>query len=339
MDFTAEQIAQLINGEIIGDPQRAINNFANIDVAEKTDLTFLGNPKYIGFLKESNAGVIIISKQFEFEKAEEKTFVIVPDAYEAITNLLTYYSRLVNTKKGRENPIFVSETATIGEDEYIGAFAYIGENVKLGNNVKIYPHVYIGENVEIGDDTIINTGVKIYNDCKIGKNCIIHASTVIGSDGFGFKPNENGEFIKVPQIGNVIIEDDVEIGACSTIDRGTMGSTIIRKGTKLDNQIQVAHNVEIGEHNVIAAQSGIAGSTKIGKYNMMGGQVGIAGHLTIGNKNQIQAQSGINKNIKDNQQLYGTPAIDAMNYRKSYIHFKGLNELVKKIDEIQKNKS
>ncbi|MBV7440212.1 UDP-3-O-(3-hydroxymyristoyl)glucosamine N-acyltransferase [Weeksellaceae bacterium TAE3-ERU29] len=339
MDFTAEQIAQLINGEIIGDPQRAVNNFANIDVAEKNDLTFLGNPKYIGFLKDSKAGVVIISKQFEFKKAEDKTFIVVSDAYEAITSLLTYYSQLINAKSGRENPIFISDSATIGEGEYIGAFAYIGENVKLGNNVKVYPHVYIGDNVEVGDDTVINTGVKIYNDCKIGKNCIIHASSVIGSDGFGFNPNEKGEFIKVPQIGNVIIEDDVEIGACCTIDRGTMGATIIRKGTKLDNQIQVAHNVEIGEHNVIAAQTGIAGSTKIGKYNMIGGQVGVAGHLTIGDKNQIQAQSGINKNVKNGEQLYGSPAIDAMNYRKSYIHFKRLNELVKKIDEIQKNKS
>ena len=339
MDFTAEQIAQLINGEIIGDPQRAVNNFANIDVAEKNNLTFLGNPKYICFLKKSNAGVIIISEQFKFEQAEDKTFIVVPDAYEAITNLLTYYARLVNAKTGRENPIFVSDSATIGEGEYIGAFAYIGENVKLGNNVKIYPHVYIGDNVEIGDDTIINTGVKIYNDCKIGKNCIVHASSVIGSDGFGFKPNEKGEFIKIPQIGNVIIEDDVEIGSCCTIDRGTMGATIIRKGTKLDNQIQVAHNVEIGEHNVIAAQSGIAGSTKIGCHNMVGGQVGIAGHLTIGSKNQFQAQSGVNRNVKDNQQLYGSPAIDAMNYRKSYIHFKNLSKLVKRIDEIEKNKS
>uniref|UniRef100_UPI0039A51708 UDP-3-O-(3-hydroxymyristoyl)glucosamine N-acyltransferase n=1 Tax=Ornithobacterium rhinotracheale TaxID=28251 RepID=UPI0039A51708 len=336
MEFKAGQIAEFIHGKIVGNPEREVSRFANIDTAGEKDLSFLGNPKYAHFLKESKAGVIIISQNFEFEEDENKTFIIVPEAYEAITQLLTIYDQYRNAKSGRENPHFIDDSASIGENEYIGAFAYIGKNAQIGKNVKIYPHAYVGDNVSIGDNTIINSGVKIYHECQIGANCIIHAGSIIGSDGFGFKPNEKGEFIKVPQIGNVIIEDCVEIGACCTIDRGTMGATIIRKGTKLDNQIQVAHNVEIGEHNVIASQTGIAGSTKIGNHNMIGGQVGIVGHIKIGNQNQIQAQSGVNRTVKDGEKLYGSPAIDAQQFRKSYVYFKKLNQIVEKINHLEK---
>lgn len=336
MEFKAGQIAEFINGTIVGDSEREVSRFANIDTAEEKDLTFLGNPKYAHFLKDTKASVIIISQNFDFKEDEKKTFIVVPEAYEAITQLLTIYDQYRNAKSGREKPHYISESAQIGENEYIGAFAYIGENVKIGNNVKIYPHVYVGDGVTIGDNSVINSGVKIYHECKIGKNCIIHAGSIIGSDGFGFKPNEKGEFTKVPQIGNVLIEDFVEIGACCTIDRGTMGSTIIRKGTKLDNQIQLAHNVEIGSHNVIAAQSGVAGSTKIGSHNMIGGQVGIVGHIKIGNQNQIQAQSGVNRTVKDGEKLYGSPAIDAHQFRKSYVYFKNLNQIVEKINRLEK---
>lgn len=336
MDFKAEQIAQLIEGTIIGDPSKTVNGFANIDKATPNDLTFLGNAKYVHYLQDCKAGVVIVSKNFEFAPSSEITFIQVEEAYAAMTKLLSFYDEYRNQKVGVEQPHFIAESANVGENPYIGAFAYVGENVKIGNNVKIYPHVYIGDNVKIGDNTILYSGAKVYQDCSIANDCIIHASVVIGSDGFGFAPNEKGEFDKVPQIGNVVIEDKVEIGSMSTIDRATMGSTIIRKGTKLDNQIQVAHNVEIGENNVIASQTGIAGSTKIGSNNMIGGQVGIVGHLNIGSRNQIQAQSGVNHNIGNDEKLYGSPALDAMNFRKAYVQFRNLPQIVNKINKIEK---
>lgn len=336
MDFKALQIAQLIEGEIIGDENREVNGFANIDKAGARHLSFLGNPKYLPQLKESNAGVVIITESFDFEPKEGVTYIKVKEAYESITQLLVFYDAQKPEKQGIEQPSFIADSAKVGENPYIGAFAYIGENVKIGHNVKIYPHTYIGDNSTIGDNTILYSGVKIYSETSIGKECIIHANSVIGGDGFGFKPNEKGELEKVPQIGHVIIEDNVELGSSCTIDRGTMGATIIKSGTKLDNQIQVAHNVEIGCHNAIASQTGIAGSTKIGNHNMIGGQVGIAGHLTMGSQLQIQAQSGINRNIKDGEKLFGTPAMDAMKFRKSYIHFRNLPEIEKRLQEVEK---
>jgi UDP-3-O-[3-hydroxymyristoyl] glucosamine N-acyltransferase len=260
----------------------------------------------------------------------------VDDAYHAFTILLNHYNTIKNNKTGIEEFARITETATLGASVYVGSFSYIGANVQIGNNVKIYPNCTISDNVKIGDNTVIFSGTQIYEGCEVGANCIIHSNVVIGSDGFGFAPTADGSFEKIPQIGNVIIEDNVEIGSASTIDRATMGSTIIRKGVKLDNQIQIAHNVQIDENTVIASQTGIAGSTKIGRNCMIGGQVGIAGHLKIGNFVQIQAQSGINSDIKDGQQLYGSPAMNAVDFRKSYVYFRKLPDLVKRLDQIEK---
>ena len=260
----------------------------------------------------------------------------VDNAYESFSKVLEFYNSHKRQKSGRETPHFIADSAKIGANVYIGAFSYIGENVVIGDDCKIYPNSYIGDGVVIGDNTTIYNGVHIYYETLIGKNCNINSGSVIASDGFGFAPLENGTYSKIPQIGNVIIEDNVDIGSCTTIDRATMGSTIIRSGVKLDNQIQVAHNVEIGANTVIASQTGIAGSTRIGEGCMIGGQVGIAGHLVIGNKVRVQAQSGIGRNIKDNEVLYGSPAIGYSNYNKSYVHFKNLPNLAKTIHQLEK---
>lgn len=337
MEFTAQQIADLINGQIVGEPEQPVSGFGKIQEAKPQELTFLGNDKYSHFLKETNSQVIIISKKFKKEVTTGKTFIIVEDAYQAITQLLQMYESLQPKKNGIMQPTSIAENAQIKEKGfYLGEFSVISSGVKIGENVKIYPQVYIGENVEIGDNTIIYPGVKIYENIKIGRNVIIQSNSVIGCEGFGYQPDENGVFKKVPQLGNVIIENDVEIGACSTIDRATMGSTLIKEGTKLDNQIQIAHNVEIGRHNVIAAQSGVAGSTKIGHHNMIGGQVGVTGHLKIGNKIQVQAQSGVNHDVKDGEKLYGSPAFSAMDFRKSYVHFKNFSKIVERLNKLEK---
>ena len=336
MEFTAGQIAQWIDGEIIGDENTLVSDFGKIEEAGKNALTFLAHTKYQHFLKDSVAPLVVISRNIAIPEDKNRTFIRVEDAYRSMTQLLTMYQKLQQQKSGIDQPSHIAESVQIGENPYIGAFAVIAKNVKIGNNCKIYPHVYIDENVTIGDNTILYSGAKVYRDCVIGSNCTIHSGAIIGSDGFGFKPDEKGEFHKVPQVGNVVIHDNVEIGACSTIDRATMGSTIIEKGVKLDNQIQVAHNVVIGKNTVIAAQSGIAGSTKIGRNNMIGGQVGIAGHLTVGDFVQIQAQSGINGNIQEKSQLYGSPALDAMEFRKAYVYFRKLPELMKKLDLLDK---
>lgn len=336
MEFKAAQIAEWIEGKTIGNENEAVSSFANIEEAGEGALTFLGNPKYVNYLSSTAASVVIVSKSLNIDSAKGKTFIVVDDAYAAITKLLKMYDSMQGQKTGIEQPSFVHDTATLGENIYLGAFAYVGENVKIGKNCTIYPQAYIGDNVEIGDNTTIYSGVKIYKNCQVGNHCIVHAGTVLGSDGFGFQPDEKGVFRKVPQIGNVVIKDYVELGACCTIDRATMGSTIIEQGVKLDNQIQVAHNVVVGKNTVIAAQTGIAGSTKLGEQNMIGGQVGIAGHLKTGKGVQIQAQSGVNKDIRDGEQLYGSPAMDAMNYRKSYVHFKNLPNLVKQLNNLNK---
>lgn len=261
----------------------------------------------------------------------------VDDAYKSFSKLLEFYNEVKNNKLGREQPHYIAASSIIGENEYIGAFAYIGENVKIGDNVKIYPNTYIGDNTVIGNNTIIFAGVKIYSDTQIGQNCKIHSNAVIGADGFGFAPDENGAYKAIPQIGNVIIEDNVDIGAASTIDRATLGSTIIRKGVKLDNQIQIAHNVEVGKNTVIASQTGVSGSTKIGENCMIAGQVGIAGHLKIGNNVKVLGQTGVTKSLKDNEMVYGTPALNAQDFNKSYVYFKNLPKVVSKINQLEKD--
>ena len=336
MKFTAKQIADILEGEIVGNPEAEVSKLSKIEEGTNGSLTFLSNPKYNPYIYSTKASIAIVNKSFELEKDIETTLIKVEDAYESFSKLLEFYNEVKNNKEGRENPHFITDSASIGKNEYIGAFTYIGENVIIGNNVKIYPNSYIGDNTKIGDNTTIFAGVKIYSETEIGINCKIHSGTVIGADGFGFAPTETGEYKAVPQIGNVIIEDNVDIGSNSTIDRATLGSTIIRKGVKLDNQIQVAHNVEIGKNTVIASQTGIAGSTKIGENCMIGGQVGIVGHITIGNNVRVQAQSGIAKSVKDNDVIQGTPAFGYSDYNKSYVHFKNLPKLASTVHQIEK---
>ena len=336
MKFTAIQIAGILGGEVEGDENVEVSELAKIEEGIEGSLTFLSNPKYEPYLYKTEASITIVDKDLELERPITTTLIRVDNAYQAFSKLLEYYNEVKMNKSGIEQPVFISETATYGEDIYLGAFSYLGNNVRIGNNVKIYPNTYIGDNVQVGDNTIIFAGVKLYSETQIGKNCIIHSGVIMGADGFGFSPNEEGKYNKVPQIGNVIIEDHVEVGAGTTIDRATLGSTIIRKGVKLDNQIQIAHNVEVDENTVIAAQTGIAGSAKIGKSCMIGGQVGVAGHISIGNNVRVQAQTGIGRNVKDNETLQGSPALPYSDYNKSYVHFKNFPEIVKRLDSIEK---
>lgn len=336
MKFTASQISEILDGEIVGDSTIEVSKLSKIEEGEKGSLTFLSNPKYTSFLYTTNASIAIVNKDFIPEKPISSTLIKVEDSYKAFSKLLEYYNQVKLHKVGIETPSFISESAKIGDEVYIGAYAYIGNNVKLGNHVKIYPNTYVGDNVTIGDNTTLFSGAKIYSETIIGKDCNINSGVIIGCDGFGFVPDEKGIFNAIPQIGNVIIEDNVDIGAATTIDRATLGSTIIRKGVKLDNQIQIAHNVEIGKNTVIAAQAGIAGSTKIGESCMIGGQVGFAGHLTIGNNVRIQAQSGVGKNLKDGAIVQGSPSFNYSDWNKSYVYFKNLPKIVKRIDNLEK---
>jgi UDP-3-O-[3-hydroxymyristoyl] glucosamine N-acyltransferase len=336
MKFTAEQIAGILEGEVVGNPNAEVHELSKIEEGKKGSLTFLSNPKYNNFIYSTKATITIVNKSFIAESELETTLIKVDDAYMAFSKLLEFYEEAKGIKSGIEQPSVIAENAIYGANLYLGSFSYIGSNVVVGDNVKIYPNCFIGDNVVIGDNVTIFAGTKIYEQTIIGNNCAIHSGSVIGSDGFGFAPSPDGTFKKIPQIGNVIIEDNVDIGACTTIDRATMGSTIIRKGVKLDNQIQIAHNVEIGENTVIAAQTGVAGSTKIGKNGMIGGQVGIAGHLTIGNNVRIQAQSGVGRNIKDDEVLQGSPTFGYNDYSKSYVHFKNLPKIVAELEELKK---
>ena len=336
MKFTAAQIAVILEGEVEGNPEIEVSKLSKIEEGGPGSLSFLANPKYTQFIYTTKASIVIVNKIFKAEKEIHSTLIRVEDAYKSFSKLLEYYNQVKMNKTGIESPVFISKSAIYGENIYIGAFAYLGENIKIGNNTKIYPNVYIGDNVNIGDNVILFSGAKIYSDTIIGDNCVIHSSAILGADGFGFAPNEKGEFIKVPQTGNVIIEDNVDVGAATSIDRATLGSTIIRKGVKLDNHIQIAHNVEIGKNTVIAAQTGIAGSTKIGENCMIGGQVGIVGHITIGNNVKIQAQSGIGRNVKDNEILQGSPALPYSDYNKSYVHFKNLPKTMNRINILEK---
>ena len=330
MKFTATQISEILNGEVHGNRNQEVFKLSKIEEGEAGSLTFLSNPKYNSYLYTTKASIVIVNKDFVLEKEIKTTLVKVEDAYKAFTKLLEYYNEIKLHKSGIETPSFIDKTAVYGDSVYIGAFAY------LSNNVKIYPNVFIGDNVKIGDNTTLFSGAKVYSESEIGKDCTIHSGVIIVSDGFGFVPNDKGEYNKVPQIGNVIIADHVDIGSGTTIDRATLGSTIIRKGVKLDNQIQIAHNVEVDQNTVIAAQTGIAGSTRIGKNCQIGGQVGIVGHINIGDNVRIQAQSGIGRSIKDNVAVQGSPALPYSDYNKSYVYFKNLPSLAKKIDELEK---
>jgi UDP-3-O-[3-hydroxymyristoyl] glucosamine N-acyltransferase len=336
MKFTAEQIAGILEGEVVGNPSAEVYKLSKIEEGTLGSLTFLSNPKYQKFIYSTQATITIVNKSFEPEQSIETTLIKVEDAYKAFSKLLEYYNQVKLMKSGIEQPSVISEGVVYGENLYLGSFCYIGKNVKIGENVKIYPNSFIGDNVTIGDNCVFFAGVRIYSETEIGTNCTIHSGTIVGSDGFGYAPLEDGTYNKIPQIGNVIIEDNVEVGSCTTIDRATLGSTIIRRGVKLDNQIQVAHNVEIGENTVIASQTGIAGSTKIGKNCIIGGQVGIAGHLIIGNGVRIQAQSGVGKNIKDEEVLQGSPTFGYSDWNKSYVHFKNLPKIVSELETLKK---
>ncbi|MEY3499789.1 MAG: hypothetical protein RL308_1458 [Bacteroidota bacterium] len=337
MKFTAEQIAGILEGEVVGNPNAEVSKLSKIEEGVEGSLTFLSNPKYNNYLYTTKATITIVNATFFPEGDHTTTLIKVEDAYLAFSKLLEFYDQAKGNKVGIEQPSVLSESSKYGDNFYLGSFAYIGSNVVMGNNVKIHPNCFIGDNVVIGNNVTIFAGAKVFSDTEIGNNCAIHSGTIIGADGFGFAPNQDGTFTKIPQIGNVIIEDNVNIGSCTTIDKATMGSTIIRKGVKLDNQIQVAHNVEIGENTVIAAQTGIAGSTKIGKNCMIGGQVGVAGHLTIGDNVRIQAQSGIGRNIKDGEIVQGSPAFGYTDFSKSYVHFKNLPKIMTEFEELKKN--
>ncbi len=336
MEFTAKQISELLKGEVEGNDAIRVNKLSKIEEGEAGSLSFLANPKYTPFIYSTRASLVIVNKDFVPEQAVSATLIRVENAYESFVQLLEIYNRIQLDKKGIDKLSFISPSAKLGKDCYVGAFAFIGQHAVIGNNVKIYPQVYIGDNVVIGDNTTLFAGARIYSDCNIGADCTLHTGVVIGADGFGFTPNSENQYKKVAQIGNVIIEDHVEIGANTSIDRATLGSTIIRKGVKLDNLIQVAHNVEIGENTVIAAQTGIAGSTKIGKDCMIGGQVGIVGHITIADKVKIAAQSGIASSITtEGEIVQGSPAFGIGDYKRTYVVFRKLPQLEKRIKELE----
>ena len=337
MQFTAAQIALLINGQIEGDPEASIGSFGKIEEAKPGQLAFLANPKYEDYLYSTGASVIIVNNSQPIKGKIDATLIRVPNAYRAFATLLAKYQAMIAQQmSGIQEPSYISKTAQLGQNIFVGAFAYIGENVQTGSNVKIYPNAYVGNNVKIGDNTILHPGVRVYHDCVLGCNVVVHAGTVIGSDGFGFAPQADGSFKKVPQIGNVVIEDNVEIGANATIDRATMGSTLIKAGAKLDNLIQVAHNVEVGHNTVIAAQAGVSGSTKIGNNVMIGGQAGIVGHIQIADNTKINAQSGVSKSIKSpNTAVTGSPAFDYTSALRSQAVSRNLPDLEKKVLELE----
>ncbi|MDR0971253.1 MAG: UDP-3-O-(3-hydroxymyristoyl)glucosamine N-acyltransferase [Bacteroidales bacterium] len=336
MEFSAKQISLLLNGEIIGNEDVRVNTLCKIEDGKEGGLSFLANDKYEHFIYDCNSSIVIVNKSFSPNKALKPTIIKVDNAYESFAKLLDIYNDYFLNKTGVASLSFISKTAKVDEDIYVGEFAFIGEGVKIGKHVKVYPNCYIGDNVIIGDNVTLFAGVRIYHNCIIGNNCILHSGVVIGTDGFGFAPLEDGSFKKIAQIGNVILEDDVEVGANSTIDRSTMGSTIIEKGVKIDNLVQIAHNVVVGKNTAIASQTGVAGSSKIGHNCFIGGQVGIAGHLTIGNRVKIGGQAGILSNIKDDSTIMGTPALNAKDFMRSYSIFRKLPQMQKQIDELTK---
>ena len=337
MEFSAQQIAGFLNGTVEGEPGTKVSNLSKIEEGREGTMTFLANPKYTQFIYTTLASIVVVSKDFTPSQPIAATLIRVEDPYQSFAKLLEMFNSMTASKKEVSSQAFIASTAKTGKDLSIGAFSYIGENALLGDNVSVYPQVYIGDNVRIGNNSVIFPGVKIYRDCIIGNDCTLHSGVIIGSDGFGFAPQNDNNYQKIPQIGNVILEDHVEVGSNTTIDRATLGSTVIRKGVKLDNLIQVAHNVEIGENTVIAAQTGISGSTKIGKNCMIAGQVGIIGHITIADGVKIGAQSGIGGSItQEGAMVLGSPAIDVKKTRRNYIHLSNLDEIVRRINHIEK---
>lgn len=335
MRISVEQLASLVNGTVEGDANAIIENYSKIEDATDGCLTFLANPKYTHYIYSTKATAVLVSNNFKPEHELSTTLIRVADPYETLANLLNIVSRQMPAKTGIEQPCYIAEGVEIPDNVYIGAFAYIGNNVKIGKNAKIYPQVYVGDNVTLGDDVILYPGVKIYHGCEIGNRCILQAGAVIGGDGFGFAPKEDGTYEKIAQIGIVILEDDVEIGANTTIDRATMGATVVKKGAKLDNLIQIAHNVELGENTVMAAQVGVAGSTKIGKNNMVGGQVGFAGHITVGDNNGFGAQSGVPNSVGSNLRLLGSPAINVLDFARNQVYIKRIPQLTQDIKQLR----
>ena len=336
MEITARQIAEMLNGTVEGDPEIKVSKLSKIEEGEPGSMTFLANPLYTSFIYTTRSSVVVVGNDFSATQPVSSTLVRVDDAYAAFAKLLELFKRSKVEKKGISQNASIAPTASVGHEVYIGEFVRIGEYAVIGDRAKIYPNTFIGDYSSIGDDTVIYAGVKIYDEMVVGKNCTLHSGVVIGPDGFGFAPQEGNEFKKVIQTGNVIIEDNVEIGSNTCIDRATLGSTIIRKGVKLDNLIQVAHNVEIGENTVIASQTGIAGSTKIGKNCMIGGQVGLVGHIKIGDNVKIGAQSGIEHDIKDGQMYLGTPAQEGGKARRLYVYWRNLDEIIKKVYQLEK---
>lgn len=335
MEFSAKIIAQYLQGTIVGDENATVHTFAKIEEGEPGALSFLSNPKYTPYIYDTQSSIVLVNKDFVPEKEVKATLIKVENAYEALAKLLTLYDQSKPKKQGISSLASIAESAQIGENAYIGPYAVIGENVVIGNNAQIYPNVYIGDGAKVGDDCLLYSGVNIYHDCRLGNRVTIHSGTVIGADGFGFAPSPNG-YEKIPQIGIVIIEDDVEIGANSCVDRATMGATVVHKGVKLDNLVQIAHNDEIGSNTVIAAQSGIAGSTKVGDWCMFAGQVGIVGHIRIGDKVNLGAQTGVNSSLKENQTLIGTPPMEPRAYFKSRVVLSKLPDMYKEVYALRK---
>ena len=337
MEFSAQQIAALLGGKVTGDANRKVWDVGSIESAHEGQLSFLCDAKYLPHLSQTAASVVLMTDSIPFDGTTNATIIRVENARAAMGQLLALVAKALNpAKQGIEQPSFIAEGVVVPEEAYVGAFAYIGKNVQLGKGVQIYPHTYIGDNVKIGDNTILYSGVKVYYNCVVGKDCILHAGVVVGSDGFGFEPNAQGVNQKLPQIGNVIIEDDVEIGANTTVDRAMMGSTIIRRNAKIDNLVQVAHNVEVGESTFLCAQVGIAGSSKVGKHCILAGQVGVAGHLEIVDNCIFGAQSGIPSSVRKPGMYQGSPVIDAMNWRRSVVGFKQLPEMMKRLQALEK---
>jgi UDP-3-O-[3-hydroxymyristoyl] glucosamine N-acyltransferase len=336
MEFKAQSIADFLGGTVEGDANVSVSDVAKIEEGRPGTLTFLSNPKYNKYVYETEASIVIVNQDIELEAPVKATLIRVPDAYKAFASLLELVQQAKGNKIGIENPSFIDASATIGKDVYIGAFAYIGKNVTVGNYAKVYPHTYVGDNSTIGDDSILFSGVKIYEDTRIGQACILHAGAVIGADGFGFAPKDDGTYQKIPQVGNVILEDLVEIGANTTIDCATMGSTIIRKGTKIDNLVQIAHNVEIGENTVMAALTGIAGSAKIGNNCRFGGQVGVVGHITIGDHVNVGAMAGVSSSIKSNNTVLLAPAMDIARAAKVTAVYRNLPQLRQQVIDLAK---
>jgi UDP-3-O-[3-hydroxymyristoyl] glucosamine N-acyltransferase len=335
MQLTAAQIAVLVNGKVDGNADIAVASFGKIEEAQQGQLAFLANPKYEDFLYTTKASIIIVNNTQEIKQPITATLIKVPDAYSAFATLLDKYQQIQQQLTGIQQPVYIDATAKIGDNVFIGAFAYIGKNVVVGDGTKIYPSTFIGDNVTIAQHTILHPGVKIYHDCIIGSKVTIHAGSVIGADGFGFAPQADGSFKKVPQIGNVLIEDNVEIGSNTCIDRATIGSTIIKSGAKLDNLLQIAHNVEVGNNTVIAAQTGVSGSTKIGNNVMIGGQAGLAGHLIIGNGAKINAQTGVGKAVKPGTSVTGTPFDEFSKYMRNQAFVRSLPQMEKRLKELE----